>query len=232
MRIVEKIQDLVPVKTAFISLFNKTQSEQLAEQLFSVCPGLTIFSSGGTYTRLEKLFKGKKEASQLVEVSTYTGLPETEGGLVKTLHHKLFLGYLTETFCISHQEDLKREGAVAIDLVIVDLYPFREVVVDPKSTPETCRMNIDVGGPCALRAAGKNFLRVMTVAGYSPENYDALIGHLKRNQGCTCLSIRLAGFRQTFKYLAEYDTQIAQFAQNLMYDDVRNIYEMVDARTD
>jgi phosphoribosylaminoimidazolecarboxamide formyltransferase/IMP cyclohydrolase len=232
MRIVKKVQDLVPVKTAFISLFNKTQSEQLAEQLFSVCPGLIIFSSGGTYTRLEKFFKGKKEASQLVEVSVYTGLPETEGGLVKTLHHKLFLGYLTETFCISHQEDLKREGAVAIDLVIVDLYPFTEVVVDPKSTPETCRMNIDVGGPCALRAAAKNYLRVMTVAGYSPENYDGLIARLNANRGCTYLAMRLFGFQQTFKYLAEYDAQIAAFAENLTYEVVHNTYEIADTGMD
>ena len=147
IRDVKKVQNLIPVKHAFITLFNKTQSDMLAEGLFEICPGLIIFSSGGTYLYLKKHFDGKKEESQLVDVSIYTGMPETDGGLVKTLHHKMFLGYLTETFSELHQADLEREKAVAIDLVIVDLYPFSKVVSNLESTIEQCRGNIDVGGP-------------------------------------------------------------------------------------
>lgn len=227
IRDVKKVQNLIPVKHAFITLFNKTQSEKLVESLFEVCPGLIIFSSGGTYSYLKKYFFGKKEESQLVDVSSYTGMPETDGGLVKTLHHKMFLGYLTETFSELHQADLEREKAVPIDLVIVDLYPFSEVVSNPKSTIEQCRGNIDIGGPSALRAAAKNFLRVMTVPKYTPEAYESLLEELHKFDGCTDIFYRLDGFKETFKVLAEYDSEVAKFADSIIWTKLNYVYENI-----
>jgi phosphoribosylaminoimidazolecarboxamide formyltransferase / IMP cyclohydrolase len=227
IRDVKKVQDRIPVKHAFITLFNKTQSEQLVEGLFETCPGIIIFSSGGTYSYLKKYFAGKKEESQLVDVSSYTGMPETDGGLVKTLHHKMFLGYLTETFSELHQADLEREKAVPIDLVIVDLYPFSEVVSNPESTVEQCRGNIDVGGPSALRAAAKNFLRVMVVPKYSPDAYTSLITQLRILDGCTNIIARLDGFKETFKVLAEYDSQVAKFTESIYLADIKRVYEII-----
>lgn len=224
---VKQVQDKVPVKHAFISLYDKSQSEMLVRQLFDICPGLIIFSSGGTYEHLAKSLKGKEEMNRLIEVSVYTGMPETDGGLVKTLHHKLFLGYLTETFNVLHQEDLKREKAVPIDLVIVDLYPFDKVRANPESTIEMCRGHIDVGGPSALRAAAKNFLRVMTVPDYSSIAYDSLIAQINTNQGCTDISMRRHGFANTFEVLAQYDGAIARFAKDLSWTSVRQMYEFV-----
>lgn len=224
---VRKIRDKVPVKYAFISLSDKSESELLVEQLFDICPGLTVFSSGGTYTHLAKSLAHNRHVNNIVEVAEYTGLPETDGGLVKTLHHKLFLGYLTETFNASHQGDMQRENAVPIDLVIVDLYPFDKVRADPESTLEICRGHIDVGGPSALRAAAKNFLRVMTVPDYSSSAYDALIGQINANRGCTDISMRRQGFAKTFEVLAQYDGAIARFAKGLTYDDVEKMYEIV-----
>ena len=228
IRDVKKVQNLIPVKHAFITLFNKTQSEKLVESLFEICPGLIIFSSGGTYLYLKKYFAGKKEETQLVDVSTYTGMPETDGGLVKTLHHKMFLGYLTESFSELHQADLQRENAVAIDLVIVDLYPFSKVVSNPESTIEQCRGNIDVGGPSALRAAAKNFLRVMTIPQYSPKAYELLLEGLRKFNGCTDIFDRVNGFKETFKVLAEYDSEVAKFADNIYWHKLSEVYEIID----
>ncbi len=227
IREVFKVQDKIPVKHAFISVFNKSQIEMLVEQLFAICPGIKILSSGGTYTHLEKFFRGKEGHERLIEVSDYTGLPETDGGLVKTLHHKLFLGYLTEQFNEKHHADLKRENAVPIDLVIVNVYPFSEVVERPGVTIEECRGNIDVGGPSALRAAAKNYLRVMTVPSYSPEAYDALIAQINANCGCTDFSMRRRAFAETFKVLSAYDAKIAEFANDLTWDDTVEMYEIV-----
>ncbi len=227
IRDVKKVQDRVPVKHAFISVYNKDQIEMLAEQLFSICPGITIFSSGGTYSYLAKFFAGRSEQERLVEVSEYTGMPETDGGLVKTLHHKLFLGYLTETFSEAHQADLERERAVPIDLVIVDLYPFEEVLAKADSTIEQCRGNIDVGGPSALRAAAKNWLRVMTVPDYTPKAYDDLIAQINFNHGHTDLSMRRKGFAETFKVLSTYDSKIADFAESITWEDTTKTYDIV-----
>ncbi len=227
IRDVKKVQNLIPVKHAFISLFNKTQSEALVESLFKICLGITIFSSGGTYTHLKKYFAGRAEEPQLVDVSSYTGMPETDGGLVKTLHHKMFLGYLTETFSEAHQADLAREEAVPIDLVIVDLYPFSEVIADPDVTIEKARGNIDVGGPSALRAAAKNFLRVTAVPQYTPEAYSSLIEHLAKFKGYTDLSYRFEGCKETFKVLAEYDSQIAKFLDHVSPEKLPEAYELV-----
>lgn len=228
IREVKKIQDKVPVKHAFISVYDKSQLGQLVEQLFGICPGLKIFSSGGTFNFLNKELDLKTIKNRLFEAAEYTGMPETDGGLVKTLHHKFFLGYLTETFSEAHQADLKRENAVPIDLAIVDLYPFEKVVSGADATPEIARGNIDVGGPSALRAAAKNFHRVMTVADYSPEAYDSLIGQINAHQGHTTLSQRFKAFLQTFKTLAAYDNAISSyFSENVEYNDLTKLYEIV-----
>lgn len=228
IRSVTKVQDLVPVRHAFISVYDKSQLEQLVEQLLSICPGLKIFSSGGTFSFLNKELDLNTTKDHLFEAAEYTGMPETDGGLVKTLHHKFFLGYLTETFCEAHQADLKRESAVPIDLAIVDLYPFEKVISAPDVTAEIARGNIDVGGPSALRAAAKNFHRVMTLADYSPEGYNSLIGQINAHRGHTSLSQRFRGFLQTFKILSEYDKKVSEyFNENVEYNDLTKLYEIV-----
>lgn len=225
IRSVTKVRNFVPVKNAFMSVFNKNQATMLVEQLFSICPGLTIFSSGGTYTHLKKELGDVESQKRLKEVSAYTGMPETDGGLVKTLHHKLFLGYLTETFSVAHQEDLKRENAVPIDLAIVDLYPFSKVVSAPDSTFETARGNIDVGGPSALRAAAKNFLRVMTVPEYTPLAYDNLVGSINVQKGHTSFHQRFWACQETFRVLSEYDTIVSGYVNKTSVYSIEKLYE-------
>lgn len=225
MRPVEKVDDLLSIKTAFISVYDKTGLDTLVMTLVSNFPDIKIISTGGTYSIIKKMLGEDRAAVNLAEVSEYTGQPEAEGGLVKSLHHKLFLGYLTETYCEAHQADLKRENAVPIDLVVINLYPFQKVVAgDPKF--EDARGNIDVGGPSALRAAAKNFLRVMTLT--SPEDYDLFSHELLFLLGKTSLLQRFRAARKTFKMLGEYDTAIAKyFAQAQYVDSVEKCYEIV-----
>ncbi len=143
------------------------------------------------------------------------------------MHHKLFLGYLTEMFTEAHQQDLARENAVPIDLVIVDLYPFEEVIAKEGATFEDARGNIDVGGPSALRAAAKNFHRVMTIADYTQKAYDSLLTQLKLSSGHTSFTMRFRAHKVTFDILSQYDTAVAAYSNTVSYDDMAALYEIV-----
>ncbi len=219
----KEIKNNVPVKNAFISVYNKAYLLNLIEGLLNYCPDITIYSSDGTYKAIANLLNPQKIQKHLKQVSEYTGQPETEGGLVKTLHHKLFLGYLTDTTLTSHQEDLKRENAVPIDLVVVNLYPFQDVISQKDCALELARKNIDVGGPSALRAGAKNFLRVMTLT--EPTSYKQFIDSLRINKGATTLRQRIDATKKTFGMLSRYDGAISHYIENL---DIRKALECYD----
>jgi phosphoribosylaminoimidazolecarboxamide formyltransferase/IMP cyclohydrolase len=208
VNIVEKVDDRVPVRNALISVSNKQGLDQLVKDLIGVLPGLTIFSTGGTYTRIQEVL-GKRGEEVLVPVSRYTGQPETQGGLVKTLDFKIYLGLLTETHNPHHQEDLKRTGAVPIDLVMVNLYPFKQTIEKEGVTIEEARANIDIGGPCMVRASAKNFHRVAILV--DPADYAGFLKSLKDNQGCTRLADRYRLAVKAFQHTAAYDQQISAY---------------------
>ena len=223
IRPVEKIDDLVPVKNVVISVSDKKNLDILINGLLKHCPGANIYSTGGTYDVLRSIMTSQ-EAEHLFEVSQYTGQPETEGGLVKTLHHKLFLGYLTETYCEAHQQDLEREKAVPIDLAVINLYRFQEVIAKPKTSFESARGNIDVGGPSALRAVAKNFLRVMPCI--DPGDYQNLVEELALLQGCTCIHSRFAAAGKVFRTLSNYDGTIAEYFASADMEQVIDNYQV------
>src|SRR4030042_6242617 len=152
--VVTKIDDAVAIRRALLSVPNKAGLESLVPQLVESCAKLMIYSTGGTYASLEKIL-GPKARQHLEQVADYTGQPEMQGGLVKTLDFKIYLGLLSETYNPDHQKDLQRTHAVAIDLVVVNLYPFRETIARPGVSPEEARANIDIGGPGMIRAAAK-----------------------------------------------------------------------------
>ncbi|MFA5000218.1 MAG: hypothetical protein WC545_02570 [Patescibacteria group bacterium] len=225
IRRVEKIDDLVPIKNVVISVSDKRNLDVLAIGLLKYCPGVKIYASGGTHEALKALISPAGAEQYLCEISEYTGQPETEGGLVKTLHHKLFLGYLTETYCSAHQNDLAREKATPIDLVVINLYPFKKTIAKPETTFEDARGNIDVGGPSALRAAAKNFLRVMTCV--NPEDYNSLADELEMFSGFISLNSRIHAAKRTFKMLSEYDSAIAKYLGEANICDIMNEYDIV-----
>ncbi len=223
VNIVEKVDDLVPLRHALISVSNKQGLDLLAKELVRLVPALKIFSTGGTFTRLQEIL-GPEADNNLVQVSEYTGQPETQGGLVKTLDFKIYLGLLTETHNPHHQQDLERTGAVPIDLVVVNLYPFQKAIEDPDVTMEKARANIDIGGPCMIRAAAKNFHRVAVVT--DPEDYSGLLTSLEKNNGRTGLSdrFRLAG--SAFLHTAEYDKRISGYLGQVDFSTAADCYQI------
>ena len=172
---VTEIDNLVEIEHALVSVSDKALLETLVPGLRAVNPKLRIYSTGGTYERIAELLGGASR-DRLVSVSDYTGQPEMQGGLVKTLDFKIYLGLLSETYNEAHRADIARVGGVTFDLVVVNLYPFEKTVAAPGVTAEAARGNIDIGGPCMLRAAAKNFLRVAAVC--DPRDYAGLLEEL------------------------------------------------------
>jgi len=222
---VERIDDRVPVRHVLISVSDKTGLETFIPALRKACPGLRIFSTGGTYAKLQSIL-GDSAAGCLTQVSDYTGQPETQGGLVKTLDFKIYLGLLTETYNDAHQSDLKRTAAVPIDMVVVNLYPFQQTVAQAGVTVEGARGQIDIGGPCMIRASAKNFIRVASVV--DPSDYDRIAGELDRNGGRTSLDLRFALAQKAFGHTAAYDRAIAEYLGARTIQDAAACYRMQD----
>ena len=223
VNIVEKVDDRVPLRHALISVSDKRGLEPLVKDLLRLLPDLKILSTGGTYARIEEIL-GDEAAKTLVQVSDYTGQPETQGGLVKTLDFKIYLGLLTETHNPSHAEDLKRTGAVPIDLVVVNLYPFQKTIEREGVTVEEARANIDIGGPCMVRASAKNYHRVAVLV--DPADYPGLIGSLEANGGCTRLEERFRYAQKAFAHTAEYDRHIMAYLDGIRSSEVSECYSI------
>ena len=221
INIVEKIDHLVPVRRVLMSVSDKSGLDTFVPELMAVNPELKIFSTGGTYARLQEIL-GESTGSHLTQVSEYTGQPETQGGLVKTLDFKIYLGLLTETYNDAHQDDLKRTGSVPIDMVVVNLYPFKETIAKPDVTIEKARGNIDIGGPCMIRAAAKNFIRVAPVV--DPGDYGMLISELNANNGNLSLNLRFHLAQKAFEHTAVYDRTIADFLAARRFAEVESCY--------
>lgn len=223
MNIVEKIDDRIHVNHVLISVSDKGGLETFVRRLLTINPDMRLFSTGGTFARLREIL-GSRADDCLMQVADYTGQPETQGGLVKTLDFKIYLGILTETYNDAHQSDLQRTGAVPIDLVVVNLYPFRETVAKAGVTPEQARGNIDIGGPCMIRAAAKNFIRVAAVV--DPGDYGNIADEMAAGDGCISLALRYRLARKAFAHTAEYDTAIAGYLGAADFDEVRRAYRL------
>jgi phosphoribosylaminoimidazolecarboxamide formyltransferase/IMP cyclohydrolase len=221
INVVEKVDEMVKVATVLVSVSDKRGLETFIPGLLSVNPELTILSTGGTYGRIQEIL-GDAERRRLKQVSDYTGQPETQGGLVKTLDFKIYLGLLTETYNDAHRADLQRTGAIPIDMVVVNLYPFRQTIARRDATVEAARGNIDIGGPCMIRAAAKNFIRVASVV--DPEDYGTITDSLRRNGGATPLDLRFRLAGKAFRHTAEYDRAIAEYLEHTGFADVESCY--------
>jgi phosphoribosylaminoimidazolecarboxamide formyltransferase / IMP cyclohydrolase len=204
---VEKIDNHVRIQRVLVSVSDKTGLESFIPGLVQVNPEIQFYSTGGTFQKIKDILGA--DSGRLTQVSDYTGQPETQGGLVKTLDFKIYLGLLTETYNDYHQTDLARTGAFPIDMVVVNLYPFRETVAWPDVTVEKARGNIDIGGPCMIRAAAKNFLRVAAVV--TPEDYVMIIKKMTENGGALTLEERFLLAQKAFAHTSEYDRAIAEY---------------------
>ena len=221
LNIVSEIDNRVTVKNVLMSVSDKTGLETFVPALVKACPGVKIYSTGGTYKKVKEILGAAAEGT-LVAVSDYTGQPEMQGGLVKTLDFKIYLGLLSETYNDAHQQDLRRLSALPIDMVVVNLYPFRETVAKEGVTPEMARTNIDIGGPCMVRASAKNYLRVASVT--DPLDYANLAQELASHDGSIGLDTRFKLMKKAFAHTAEYDTAIANFFTTRTWDEVSKTY--------
>ena len=221
LNIVKEIDNRVAVKHVLMSVSDKTGLETFVPALVKACPGVKIYSTGGTYTKVKEILGDRAEGT-LVAVSDYTGQPEMQGGLVKTLDFKIYLGLLSEKYNDAHQADLRRLSAQPIDMVVVNLYPFRETVAKAGVTPEMARTNIDIGGPCMVRASAKNYLRVASVT--DPLDYANLAEELASHGGTIGLDTRFKLMKKAFAHTAEYDTAIARFFSTRTWEEVDGTY--------
>ena len=220
--VVGKIDDQVKIETILVSVSDKSGLETFIPGLVELNPGVLILSTGGTYGKIKEIL-GEKADTCLKQVSDYTGQPETQGGLVKTLDFKIYLGLLTETYNDAHQEDLERTAARSIDMVVVNLYPFSETIAKEGVSPEDARGNIDIGGPTMIRASAKNFIRVASVV--DPSTYPAVLGKLKVNNGFLILEDRFKLAQKAFEHTAVYDRTIADYLAAKSINDVKSCYK-------
>ena len=221
MNVVDTIDGMVKVRNVLISVSDKSGLGMFVPELRKINPDINFFSTGGTYARLKELL-GDEADGCLTQVSDYTGQPETQGGLVKTLDFKIYLGLLTETYNDAHQADLQRTQSVPIDMVVVNLYPFQATIAQEGVTVEQARGNIDIGGPCMIRASAKNFIRVASVV--DPDDYERIVNELAIREGCTSLNLRYELAGKAFDHTATYDRTIADFLANQSIQSVKSCY--------
>ena len=192
--------------TALLSVSDKRGLVPLAEALHRR-HGFRLLSSGGTAAVLEQA------GCPVTRVADHTGAPEILGGRVKTLHPRIHGGILAKRGDPNHDADLAAQQIDRIDVVVVNLYPFRETVADPDVTWDTAIENIDIGGPTMVRSAAKNHADVAVLT--SPEQYDRVIAALDRPGGIDAgLRRRLA--LEAFAHTAAYDTAISNWMNDRM----------------
>ncbi len=184
--------------TALLSVSDKQGLVPLAEALHRL-HGFRLLSSGGTASALEAA------GLPVTRVAEYTGAPEILGGRVKTLHPRVHGGILAKRDDPSHQADLAAQAIDPIDVVVVNLYPFRETVADPAVSWATAIENIDIGGPAMVRAAAKNHADVAVLT--SPSQYDAFLAALAAGRVDADLRRQLA--LEAFRNTASYDSAIS-----------------------
>ena len=185
---------------ALISVSDKTGVVDFAQQLRSL--GWEIIATGGTMKLL------RDSGVEVINISDVTGFPEICDGRVKTLHPKVHGGLLARRDDESHLQALKDNGIEFIDMVCVNLYPFRQTIAKPDVTMEDAIENIDIGGPSMLRSAAKNYKDVTVVC--DPADYATIIQEINEG-GNTTVGTRLQLSAKAYTHTAEYDSMIATY---------------------
>ncbi|MFO8042282.1 MAG: hypothetical protein R6U25_03690 [Alkalispirochaeta sp.] len=220
---VTQAQSRLPLRRALVSVADKEGLDALIRELWEIVPDLEIYSTGGTYQKILTVAQDLNKTDLLRQISSYTGQPEMQGGLVKTLDYRIYLGLLSEQFNPAHQEDLQRTGSVAFDLTICNFYPFEATAASAGATLEDLRTHIDIGGPTMLRASAKNFLRVASVC--RPEDYEGLLTELRAAEGATRLPWRAEQAAVAFRYTAHYEAAIAgALGSHVRSSDLTTLY--------
>ena len=188
---------------ALLSVSNKTGIVDFARSLVDY--GYTIISSGGTHSVIAA------EGIPATKVSDYTGSPEILNGRVKTLHPKIHGGILAQRGNPVHDMDRNANDIGLIDIVAVNLYPFKETVAKPDVTLAEAIENIDIGGPSMVRSAAKNYKDVAVMT--NPQQYGIYMDSIKGNLSIKPESLRTQFMLEAFKHTAEYDAAISAWME-------------------
>ncbi len=192
---------MAKITRALISVSDKTGIADFARVLRQL--GVEILSTGGTAKLLQQ------EGLPVTEVGDYTGFPEMLDGRVKTLHPKVHGGILYRRDLPAHVSAAAAAGIPPIDLVVVNLYPFRETIAKPDCALEDAIENIDIGGPTMVRAAAKNYRDVAIVT--DPADYPRLSAELQGNSGSLGAATHFELAVKAFSHTAEYDGAISNY---------------------
>ncbi|WP_010191823.1 bifunctional phosphoribosylaminoimidazolecarboxamide formyltransferase/IMP cyclohydrolase [Bacillus sp. m3-13] len=185
---------------ALVSVSNKEGIVPFVQQLVDL--GVEVISTGGTKKALQE------NGVKVIGISEVTGFPEILDGRVKTLHPMIHGGLLAMRDNESHQAQLEEHGITPIDLVVVNLYPFKETISKADSTFEDAIENIDIGGPTMLRAAAKNHKDVAVLV--DPSDYEGVIAELKES-GKVEVATRRRLAAKVFRHTAAYDAMISNY---------------------
>lgn len=198
------------IKRALLSVSDKTGIVELARRLHAL--GVELLSTGGTMKALQDA------GIPVTGVSDVTGFPECLDGRVKTLHPAIHAGLLAMRSNPEHMRQIAELGIQPIDLVVINLYPFRQTIARPGVTFEEAIENIDIGGPTMLRAAAKNWQDVAVVV--EPADYDAVLGELEQ-AGEVSRETKLRLCYKVFEHTAQYDCLIQQYLRAQLPGDNR-----------
>ena len=189
---------------ALLSVSNKSGIVDFAEGLIRA--GYTLISSGGTHAVIQA------EGLPVTKVSEYTGSPEILNGRVKTLHPKIHGGILAQRGNPAHDLDRGANEIGLIDIVAVNLYPFKETVAKPDVTLADAIENIDIGGPSMVRSAAKNYKDVAVMT--NPHQYGIYMDSIKGNISIKPETLREQFMKEAFRHTAEYDTAINRWMED------------------
>jgi phosphoribosylaminoimidazolecarboxamide formyltransferase/IMP cyclohydrolase len=198
---------MTQVKRALISVSDKTGVVEFASGLQDL--GVEILSTGGTASKL------REGGLTVKDVSEYTGFPEMMDGRVKTLHPKVHAALLALRDNPEHMRQIEEQNVELIDMVVVNLYPFKATIAKPDVTLADAIENIDIGGPTMLRSSAKNFKHVAVVT--DPNDYDGILKELKENgevSAATKERLAVKVFRHTADYDAAIDTYLSKNLAN------------------
>lgn len=199
---------MLRIKRALLSVSDKTGLAEFAKKLQSM--EVEMISTGGTFRLLQE------KGVSMTQVSEITQFPEMMDGRVKTLHPKIHGAILARRDKKEHLQELKRHDIIPIDLVVVNLYPFRETIKKAGVTLEEAVEQIDIGGPTLIRSSAKNFEGVVIIV--NPQNYSSILAELKANSGQISLETRRKLAVEAFQHTMEYDSYIHDFLSKQFLD--------------
>jgi len=212
------------IERAIISVFDKSKLLEFVKVLVNEFK-VEILSTGGTGKLLEK------NGIKYIKISDYTQIPEMFDGRVKTLHPKIEGGILLRRDIQKDIDEAERFHIRPIDMVVCNLYQFKEAIEKPDITLEEALEMIDIGGPTMIRSAAKNFPDVIVVP--SPEYYDEIINEMRKNRGAITEKTRAVLAQEVFAIMADYNFAIANYLHQYynpgvkMGDKLYKIYEKI-----